>query len=110
MNWERCVAHLEETYGHKILVEKPERKISPEKPKNKWKETKKCILNEECVRVFTGLKRLRIGPVAGPWPYSNNHPGSITGREFLDQLSNYQLLKNDSCSVKLVFQLDRPSL
>jgi hypothetical protein len=34
--------------------------------------------------------------VAGCCEHGNEPPGSIKGEEFLDQLSDYKLLKNDS--------------
>jgi hypothetical protein len=39
------------------------------------------------------------GPVAGSCEHGNETSGSINGGEFLDQLSNYKLLKDyASCS------------
>jgi hypothetical protein len=36
------------------------------------------------------------GPMIGSWGHSDELPGSIKRRHFLNQLSNYELLKKDS--------------
>jgi hypothetical protein len=35
------------------------------------------------------------GPVAGSYEHGNGPSGSIKGRQFLDQLSDFQYFKND---------------
>jgi hypothetical protein len=46
--------------------------------------------------VWIGFIWLRIGTVDGSYKLGNGPSGSITGAEFLDQLSDYQFLKKDS--------------
>jgi hypothetical protein len=49
-------------------------------------------------KAWTGFMWFRIGDSGreGFWKHSNEHSGSINGREFLDYLSDYKLLKKDS--------------
>jgi len=43
--------------------------------------------------------------VAGSCEHCNEALGSIKGKEFLDYLSDYQLLKKDSASMELVVEM-----
>jgi hypothetical protein len=62
--------------------------------RHKWKNNIKRILN----RMWTGFSRLRIWPSATFCEHINEPLGSIKGRGFLEQLSNYQPLKKKSAS------------
>jgi hypothetical protein len=63
------------------------------KPRIIWNDIK--INLEIGWRTWTGL-----GPVASSCGRSNEPSGYINDREFLNQLSDYQLLKKDSSSWK----------
>jgi hypothetical protein len=39
--------------------------------------------------------------VAVSCEHGNEHPGSVKGRKFLDQFSDYQLLTNDSAALAI---------
>jgi hypothetical protein len=55
------------------------------------------VLKESGVSVWMGFMWLRIGAVAGS-ENSNGPQRSVNGREFVDWLRVYQLLKNHSAS------------
>jgi hypothetical protein len=50
------------------------------------------------VRVWTGFFWIKIRASGGSYEHGNECPGSIKDGKFLDQLSDYQFLKNDSVS------------
>jgi hypothetical protein len=56
-----------------------------------------CLLE---FRIYLGELNVTIssgqGPIAGSCEYDNEHPHSFKGREFIDQLGEYQLLKKGS--------------
>jgi hypothetical protein len=56
------------------------------------------MIMKQYVRVWTGIYWLRAGSRMGSCEHGNELSGSINDREFLNQLSDYQLLKKDSAS------------
>jgi hypothetical protein len=55
----------------------------------------KWILQKYCVKVWTDTSSSRQYPVAGSSIHDNEHWNSIEGTEFLEQMSDYKLLKKD---------------
>jgi hypothetical protein len=56
----------------------------------------KLSLKEKVVRLWTGFSWLRISSICEFCEYGNEPSGSTKDREFLRQLSGYQILKKDS--------------
>jgi hypothetical protein len=57
----------------------------------RWENNIKININIQCARGWTGFSWLRI---AASGEHGNELPGSVKGVEFLDYLSDCQLLKN----------------
>lgn len=49
----------------------------------------KRILKEQGVKMWAGLKWLRMGPSGGIFEHGHETQGSLKGEEFLDPLSDY---------------------
>jgi hypothetical protein len=60
--------------------------------------TLKRVLMKFDARMWTEFNRLRYCPKAGCCEHGNEHRVSIGDEEFIDQLGDYQLLKEDSVS------------
>jgi len=73
---------------HKVLSGKPDRKKPLGRHECRWDSTK--------ILVWTEFNWLQKGPVVGSCKHSNEPLAPIRGREILEQLSNYQILKKVS--------------
>jgi hypothetical protein len=62
--------------------------------RHRWKDNVETDM-KQVVKLWTGCNSLRL-LMAGSCERGNEPSGSTKGSVFLDQLSNYQLLKSDS--------------
>jgi hypothetical protein len=62
-------------------------------PSRRWKDDFKMYIKLIYVRVYTRFKCLGIVTIAGFCEHGNEVSGSIKGGEFVDQLSDFLLLK-----------------
>jgi hypothetical protein len=58
-------------------------------------ENIKKTLKEWNVRVWTGFSWLRMRPGGNFYEHDNETSGSVRGGEFLDHVSDYQIIKKD---------------
>jgi hypothetical protein len=97
--WARHVAHTREIKNaYKILFGKPKEKSPLERPGHRWEGSNIKINFREIGWVRgCGLDSSGSGqrPMAGSCEHGYELTGSIKGGRFLDQLNNYQLLKED---------------
>ena len=66
VNWAEHVARVDERRGaYRVLVEKPERKRSLRRPRRRWEDNIKMVIQEVEWREWTGLIWLRLGTGGG---------------------------------------------
>ena len=85
MRWAVHVAHMEEERGmYSVLVGKPEGKRPLGRPKHRWEDNIKMVLQEVgCGRYGLDLAGSGYGQVAGTCECGNEPSGSIKCGEFL---------------------------
>jgi hypothetical protein len=81
-------------YAYKTLVRKTEGKMPLGRPRCRWEDNVKLDLTEIWFGVDSSGSG--YGPVADSCEHGNEPFGSTEGGEFLEKLSTYQLLKEDS--------------